>query len=622
MMSKNKFLKITIFSFLAILSLNLDLSVVTSFDHLLIEGVTLEFYQDRNNVIHESILATVILFSSFSGNSVLWLGIFLALWGLFFYALSDKDNRVKKYSALTAVIFSLMYVIGFSINRYYGLDAVLGSKTAFIKSCIAFIGISLFFYAIFLIFYDKVSKVCLDSGREVFLLEAGKKQFFIRLIVILCCWMPYLIIYLPGIVNVDTHFQISQAIGESPLSSHHPIFLTGVFGMFYKFGLLFGIPNLGILLFSIFQMLICALAFTYVIHVMAKQGINVYIRIFTFAFFALHPMNAFYAITMYKDTLFGIVFMLLVLKTIQMVIMPDEFFMFNINVYVYSALCGALYLIRNNGLYIVIILLPALFLVLKNYRKKVLIVVGIFAAILITMGVISSVLNVKSGSIGEALSIPLQQIARVVTVHGDGISSDDRGLINDILPFDRLHELYDPFISDPVKDVGVFDDAVFRSNLKGYLSLWVKWFFKYPGMYIEAFLCQSHGYWYPDLDNGIVIRSIDPNHYGLHQVKLLPSFVEQAFSGIFVFRVFPVFSMLVSIGFAVWVLIMLAFILVIKREKQMLVLFLPVLLLWLTCIASPVSGMFRYIYGLFLVLPLLISVSLQLNSWRAMREAP
>jgi len=621
-MTKTSFLKITIFSFLAVLSLNLDLSVVTSLDNFLIEGVTLDFYQNRNDVIHESILATVILFSSFSGNSVLWLGIYLALWVLFFHALTEKDKRIKKYSTITAVFFSLMYVIGFSIEKYHSLVAVFGSWVAVTKSFIAFIGIAIFFYALLLIFYDKISKASFESGKNVTLLDDSKRSFFIRFLFIVFCWIPYLIIYLPGILNVDTLTQFSMAMGEMALTNHHPLFMTALFGLFYNVGLLVNHLNTGVLLYSLFQMFICAISFTYVLKVLASQGINVYIRMFTFIFFALHPMNAFYAITMYKDTLFGVVFMLLVLKTIQMIALPDEFFKFNRNIYVYSALCSALYLVRNNGLYIVIILLPVLFLVLKNYRKKILIIVSMFTAVLVTMGIISSIFVVKSGSIGEALSIPLQQIARVVAVHGDEISSDDKVLINKILPFDRLHELYDPLISDPIKDEGVFDDAVFKENLGTYLSLWVRWFFKYPGAYIEAFLCQSHGYWYPDLDNGIVMRSIDFNFYGITQMKIVPSFVEQIFSGIFVFRVFPVFSMLLSIGFAVWVTIMLAVILVIKREKQMLFIFLPVLLLWLTCIASPVSGMFRYIYGLFLVLPLLISVVLQLNNWLTMREAP
>ena len=615
-MTGKQFIKISILAFIAVIGLNLDLSVITSLEGFLIEGVTLDYYQSRNMDINGSILAFATFLSSFSGNSVLWLGIYFALWALFYYAFTDKDKRIKKYSAVAAIIFSLMYVGGFSINQYSSLITVTGTGVAFLKSLIAFTGITFTFYALLLIFFEKVMNKDFQYHREWFFFASGRKSFLLRMIVLFMCWLPYFFIYLPGIVNSDTIWQISQALGENPLSNHHSIFMTGLFGLFIKIGLIFNSANLGVMLFSIFQMLVCAVSFSYILQVMARFQINSYLRVAAFLFYALYPLNGFYAITMFKDTLFGIVFLLLALKTIEMVSVPATFFIAKKNIFIYSCICILLYLTRNNGLYIILILIPALFCFLREYRKKLLIVAGIIVAFLLMVQMVSALLNVQKGSIGEALSIPLQQIARTVAFHGDEIPDSDRALISKILPFERLPELYDPIISDPVKAIGIFDEKAFRSDLGTDVLLWARLFLKYPTTYIEAFLCQSHGYWYPDTNEGIISRSIDPNEHGIYSIKLVPSFVEQIFSGIFAIRVFPAVSMLLSIGFMVWVTIISAMILMLKGEKRMLLAFLPVFLLWLTCIASPVSGQFRYIYGLFLAMPLLLSITLQPNQWQ------
>jgi len=337
---------------------------------------------------------------------------------------------------------------------------------------------------------------------------------------------------------------------------------------------------------------------------------NIYIRITALAFFALYPVNAFYSMTMWKDTLFGIIFMLLTLKTFEMVESPEDFFTRKTSVISFALLCVAFFMTRNNGFYILILFLPVLMIVLRKYWKKTLLIVSVCAVSFVLLQTVIVVFSIRSGSIGEALNIPLQQIARTVSEHGDQITNRDRVLIESILPFDELPELYDPTLSDPVKADSVFSESVFRADIGSYFSLWTRLFFQFPLAYTEAFLAQTHGYWYPDIDEGIVIREMWENNYDIHSMRIVPTFIDNVFSGIFVFRVYPAISMLISIGFAAWMTAAAALILMLKRQYKYLIVFLPVLLLWLTCIASPVSGAFRYIYGMFLVFPLLVAIAL------------
>ena len=615
MLSKNKragdYFRAAIFALIAALGLNVDLSQITSLDDFRIEGYPISRYQEVTGHLSSAMEVMATFFAGFSGNSILWLCIFFMLWMLFYRAAAVKTFRIHRYALITAAFFSWLYIIGFSINKYASLIAVTGSRIALMKSIIAFTGIALVFYALLAIFFAKVIDYDFDDAKlgNISLLNSDRKAFIRRGAVIFMCWLPYLIVYLPGFLPRDTTGQLAQAMGDSPLSGQHPIFMTALIGIFIRIGMLLGSANLGMLLYSLFQMIVVAAAFSYILQSLAKQNIHIYVRIVTLLYFMLYPVHAFFSFTMWKDTLFSVAFMLVTLKIMQMISNPDEFFIQNKNGFVFGLLCGALYLMRNNGFYILLILFPVLLISLRRYWQKILASFGIFAAFFVAIQIINISLNVEKGPIGEALSLPLQQITYTAIKRGAELSDSDKALIAAILPFDQLPRLYNPMISDPIK--GALDEAAFHSERGAYVSLWLRLFRKHPGAYFEAFLYHTHGYWYPDIDYWIVAREMWPNDYGIHDFRLAPKFVENVFSGVFVMRVFPAVSMLISIGFSVWVTIIMALVLLLKRKYKMILGFFPVFLLWLTCITSPVSGMFRYIYGLFLVLPLLFYIAFQ-----------
>jgi hypothetical protein len=608
--------KAIICAFIAALGLNVNLSATTPLDDFRIEGYPLMRYQEVNGNLSGKAVVVAEFFAGFSGNSVLWLGVFVALCFLFLRAGTVTDLRIGKYSTIAAAMFALLYVVGFSINKYGSLDAISGSVTNFLKCVVAFTGIMLVFKALLVLLFEKIIHGDLGDAKTFLILETGRKAFFCRFAIILICWLPYLIVYLPGFLVIDTISQINEGLGVFPLTALYPILTSFLFSLFFRFGMLFNYPNIGVLLYSLFQMAVCAAAFSYVLHRMAKNNIHTYVRVATLLFFALYPVNGFYAITMWKDTLFGVVIMLLVLETICMAAQPETFFGSKKNMATYAVLCIALYLTRNNGLHIILLLLPVLLLVFRKYWKNVLALIAAFAICLISMQAISTLLDVQKGSVKFALAIPLQQVARTVKGYGDELSADDRAIISSVLNISKLAEKYDPFVVDPIIADDMINEDGLRSDPGLYLSLWARLLAKYPRTYIVAFLAQTHGYWYPDIDEWLVARVIAENDYGLHHERIVPNLIDNAFSGIFVFRVFPAVSMLVSIGFAVWVAIIMALALMIKKQYRLLVAFVPVLLLWLTCIASPVSGQYRYIYGLFLALPLFISLALQNEKWQ------
>ena len=69
---------------------------------------------------------------------------------------------------------------------------------------------------------------------------------------------------------------------------------------------------------------------------------------------------------------------------------------------------------------------------------------------------------------------------------------------------ENVWEDYNPILSDPVKFN--FNNEYFSENKSEFISIWLKLFVKYPKDYIEAFISNSYGYYYPEVRNSVVSR--------------------------------------------------------------------------------------------------------------------
>ena len=56
--------------------------------------------------------------------------------------------------------------------------------------------------------------------------------------IIFISWIPYFIIYYPGIISPDSYSQIQQVFGDLALNDHHPILHTAIIGFFVRIGVM------------------------------------------------------------------------------------------------------------------------------------------------------------------------------------------------------------------------------------------------------------------------------------------------------------------------------------------------------------------------------------------------
>ena len=67
------------------------------------------------------------------------------------------------------------------------------------------------------------------------------------------------------------------------------------------------------------------------------------------------------------------------------------------------------------------------------------------------------------------------------------------------------------------------------------------------------------------------------------------------------------FSMILSIGFMFWINLIILMYVIYKKKYKNILIFIPILAMWLTTIASPVFCEYRYVFSMVVTLPVIVS---------------
>lgn len=549
---------------------------------------------------------------SFTGNSIFWIIFFALTYWLLNKISKIKDRRLKICSIILAILFASLEIVGNTIDTYLNLSGILENRITITKSIIKWTGYVILIYAVIANIFKKLEEKEFLKGKNKWFTN-NKRTFFLVWGIIFVAWMPYFLNYYPGVITADSMGQICQSLGIYNVTNHHPVFHTFFIGIAMNIGKALGNYNLGVAIYSIVQMIVASGIFSFAIYYMAKRNVDVKFRILTLLFYAFYPVNALYSITMWKDIPFAIAMLIFTIMMTEIAI-NQEYFMKSKRKNVLLVISMLLVILfRNNGFYVILLMIPCLFIFAKKYYKKLIVISCIvLATYMIWKGPVFSIFHIKEGSSREALSIPLQQFARITKFHSDTLTDDEKWRIYKYLPTNDLAEVYTPKISDPVKNN--FSNEAFAKDKVGFIKLWVKLCLKYPRAAVESFLCNSYGYWYPEAIHWVVGREV----FETKQEKELALQLEDKpiadFQGLEKFdslldrRDLPLNSMLYSIGFVFWIVVTMLMYAIYKKQYKLIVIYIPVAILWLTCLASPVFGEFRYIYSMFTCLPILMGI--------------
>lgn len=541
-----------------------------------------------------------------SGNNIIILFVFVACYAVIRYSIKLAIPLKQKSPYIIAFLFATAELIGKSINTDYTLNFVIDKWIL-----INFLGYFIVSWILIRIVYNFFENSKLNYS------ESNKKIinnkiaiFFICVILMIVAWIPYFLRFYPGVLTPDSYSQLQQAIGIAPLSNHHPIAHTAIVAFFVNIG--FSISNninVGIAFYTMGSMIIMAmLDATVIIYLIKKKTPNI-VTIVLLLFYMFYPINGMYSITMWKDVIFSGIIPIFIILCIELITNTDSFLSKKKNIFVFILFTILTMILRHNGVYIVILSMPFMFFVLRKFWKTVL---PMFLAVIVCyLGInfiILNVLKASKGSVGEMLSIPLQQIARVEKNHREEIDNETKIQINNFFTVQNIGDKYYPLISDDVKSN--LNTEYFEANKMEFINLWFKLLTRYPKDYVESFISNSYGYYYPEASSWTVGTEARGEEIGVLREPKIDNGLINFFVSIPDRRDIPILSMAFSIGAICWTTLICFGYKIYKKDYKYIVIYLPIFILWLTLIASPVFCEFRYAYPILLALPVFVSTNL------------
>ena len=548
-----------------------------------------------------------ILISNNNYNIVTMLG-FLAIYWFYSKINFNTEERTKKYSIILAVIFSSILIIG---NKVYisfektNIESIF-SLLSIVASIISIVGFSLFFYRLIYIMLIKIKDVNIISSKQQHL---KCKYFIFGFLLMIILWLPYFIRFFPGILTHDSYRVLNMA-NLGVREDHHAFGYISFVGLIWKFGmLLFNNMNMATAFYVIIQMIILSFIYNFSIKYFYDRGLKRWIAILLYILFALSPLHAYYSITIWKDVMFASMILLLTISLYEFIKTNFNPKILFIIIFVISVLGMCFF--RNNGIYIYIFLFSFLILFTKNNK---LLLRSIYTILLVSYFVIKgpvyNYLGVKPTEAVESFSIPLQQIARVISSDRN-IDKKTLKSLNKFIDVSKIKDEYTLTISDPIKHIT--NSEYLGEHKLDFIKIWGQLLLKYPNDYIDAYLCQTLGYWYPNTVYWTVGGiSVKPQY---ETEKIYNTNTSQNI----LFRIIDLldskevpFSMFIwSTGLQFIILLFSTVIVLYKYNSKVLLCFIPAWALWISImVATPVFSELRYIYGIFVSIPFLLIISL------------
>lgn len=516
--------------------------------------------------------------------------------------------RVWQGIAFLGVLFSLMVVAGAKIVTGNSIGEGSWEFEAF--NMLDFFW--LFFYALIgmVLFFNlyllsEDGKIC----RRVRPLEenagkSGKKSWLIYSIVLAGAWCPVFIAYYPGIMPEDATISVAMALGQMPWDNHFPVFYSLIVGLFISIGNALHHVNLGIALYSIVQLAAMAALTGYFLQWLQKKGVNKIYVYFCLAYYAAAPLFGNYAIVMWKDPWFSGLLVLLAIFLYENVARKRQAFLEKKSLLVYTGLIVMMCLMRNNGIYIAVLINLCLLIVYRKHVKRVLAALAgsVLLVYLITGPIYVTVFSAESLFV-ESIGIPLQQMVRTVATGGN-LDEEDQKFMDGLLPIEKYKDYYNPFLVDPVKWAPEFDNEYLESHKKEFFQTWWSMLTKNFGTYVEQYLMGTYGFWHIGGDSNyeFVKVQVAENEWGMYQSSPFESYLgyqmKDSLNGKYDY---------IATGLLVWLVFVDTVICWVKKRPAYIFPLLVMIGNWLTLmIATPTAFGVRYIFVCVLGLPLLI----------------
>lgn len=334
-------------------------------------------------------------------------------------------------------------------------------------------------------------------------------------LVLLLCWLPYFLVYYPGILIRDSWVSLHMALGLEPLSNHHPVLFTQWVGQCLRMaGSTPEDLTAGIATFSIIQAIVLAGGLGFVVwwvHTRWGRGA----ALAALAYFGLDPTVGMWAITMQKDTLFALWLTLTTVFLAEVGLRGMGWLTGRRQCVALGALLLALGFSRNNGPLVAMGITGVLMVLVlirawrdrehwRAWCRGPLAGLLAVAIVLLVQGPGYGAAGVVPTSYTEKVGLPLNQVGWAV-VNGD-ITPEQGEVVSNLLPLEDIQKRFNITIVDALKFSAGFDDDWLNEHPDEFMALWLDLAGENLAGYGQAWFALSGGY----LDVDKVMIRLDP----------------------------------------------------------------------------------------------------------------
>lgn len=541
----------------------------------------------------------------------------LIAFSAFFSVINKKEILLSRGERNLLMLISLIFSVLVLIANYPIFSQVrdlayIQSSTNFmvnvLNTCFSFIGGVVVSYSLLAFLYDTVRLRNLPECRSS--TDRAYTSFVLTsFFIILCINLIHLLfVEYPGNVTEDPFTQIDEMVlGQySNFNTFwHTMILKTCLSVGYS---LFGNINAAVAFFCVFQSVIMAASFAFCLGTLYLIGASVGFLVSSFLIYAILPYNIALSITIWKDVLFSAGALVLITAIFRLIYGFGRCRFLN---YVALIFGGFLFgLSRNNGWYVLLASLLVFIWPLRSQKKLLAVLISVFSVCWILTNPLLSVLNVADGDYTEGLSVPLQQVSRVI-VEDCELTEDEIELISYVLDIDEVPVLYTNWLSDPIKvEFRSNDTQYFEDHIGEYIKLWFNLGVRYPGTYLRAWVDQTKGYWNGGYGYGMYSETVIDNPYGVEKINgnnLIASLFRLYFG---LSRHVIFFEPFHSIGLHVWITAVCCLFNAMQKRKEW-ILSVPLLVIVIgLCFGTPVYASFRYAYPVFVCIPFIVGTTM------------
>ncbi|MBQ7679279.1 MAG: hypothetical protein IJT34_05470 [Butyrivibrio sp.] len=571
----------------------------------------------------------------------LFLGTCLLL--QFFVQRTDKTGKGTLIAAgILSVFLSLILVVGYSFLHTDSLELVFGSRVRILASLLKLAGYIPFFTVFFRYLFSafdrglemlRAPEQDTPAGgpvlwrRYVALLE--KRPFLTAFLTMWVLYLPMLFICYPALIMGDTGLLLAQGygkpdlmpyeqivLGEVKLYNHHPVVHTMFTTLCVRLGhFLTGTWNGGAFCYVLVQVTISFACYAWALRCLIRRYRKQRFSVLYLLYLLLSPALVNYLMVMSKDTIYAAL-LLLFLTGLSRLLTETGSGRKGLNGELAIAIPGML-AFRKEAAYLLLLTLIILFLLRVVDRRVCAILFVSIAVIHMVWGhVLLPALGVAPGSRKEAFSVPFQMTARYIAQYGEEVTEEERAVIDRILDYDQIVDLYRPTHCIVKR---VYRESATSADLAAYGRVFLQMFMKHPNVYFIAAANFKYRYYYPSpIDETAYnltsstkeMRKMNKEldfiqtdfHYPEDRVHTALREVQQRLWQ-FMCRL-PLVRLLFSAATYIWAVLALFVYALLKRNRRMLGLMTPLVLMILVIMAGPRGGgHLRYVYPLAVVMP-------------------